>query len=291
MFGNARRIVITGAGGNLGRKLIAAFERAPWCRSIVAIDQAVHESGIADGSKVIAVQADLADRQDRRWVEAIGGAEVIVHLAAQNPYPTASWEDAIASFDMTLNLLGAAETTGVTRFVFISSNHVMGGYKDAVPAIPSGGLTEALPPRPGTRTRDAGGHVSDSPAYATHKLMGERLCRERAIGSAGRLTTVSLRVGWCQPGENLPSTLNATGVPGAAIPMDDADQLRDHRWFQAMWLSNGDFVRIVERAILADASAWPSPAIVINAMSANRGMAWNLDEARRHLDYVPEDRS
>ena len=121
--------------------------------------------------------------------------------------------------------------------------------------------------------------------------MGERLCRERAVGSTGRLTTVSLRVGWCQPGENLPSTLNATGVPGSEAPLDDADQLRDHRWFQGMWLSNGDFVRIIERAILSDASAWPSPAIVINAMSANQDMPWNLDEARRHLGYVPQDRS
>jgi nucleoside-diphosphate-sugar epimerase len=288
---DARRIVITGANGNLGHKLTSAFESASWCRSILAIDQSFHEHGTADTSKMVAVQADLANHQDERWIEAIKDADVIVHLAAQNPYPTASWEDAVASFDMTLNLLGAAGKAGVSRFVFISSNHVMGGYKDAVPAIPPGGLTEALPPRPGTRTRDVEGRVNDLPAYAVHKLMGERLCRERALASAGRLTTVSLRVGWCQPGENLPSTLNATGVPGEEVAMDDADQLRDQSWFRGMWLSNADLVRIVERAILADASTWPEPAIVINAMSANQDMVWSLDEARRCLDYVPQDRS
>lgn len=286
-----KRIVITGASGNLGHKLTTAFASAPWYRTIVAIDQILHKRGTADTSKIVAVQADLADRQDGRWIEAIRDADVIVHLAAQNPYPTASWEDAIASFDMTLNLLGAAEKAGVPRFVFISSNHVMGGYKDAIPAIPPGGLTEVLPPKPGTRTRNAEGHVNDLPAYAAHKLMGERLCRERALASAGRLTTVSLRVGWCQPGENLPSTLNATGVPGEGVTVDDADQLRDQRWFRGMWLSNGDFVRIVERAILADAFIWPSPAIVINAMSANQDMVWSLDEARHCLDYVPQGRS
>ncbi len=287
---DSRRVAITGAQGNLGRKLIAAFETAPWCHSIMAIDHAPPEAGSGGGSKVRAIQADLADRRDGRWVEAIGAAHVIIHLAARNPYPTASWEDSTASLDMTLNLLGAAGAS-LGRFVFISSNHVMGGYKDAVPALGSGMLTEALAPRPGTRTVDSRGQVSDSPAYAVHKLMGERLCRERALGSRGRLSTVSLRVGWCQPGENLPSTLNATGVPGEPVPEGDVEAARAYQWFRGMWLSNGDLVRIVERACLADASAWPAPAIVVNAMSANRDMVWSLEDARRYLGYTPQDRS
>ena len=285
-----RRIAITGAQGNLGRKLIAAFDAARWCHSIVAIDRASPDGGFPGAPKVSAVQADLTDRRDRRWTEAIGAADVIIHLAAQNPFPIASWQDSTASFDMTLNLLGAAGAS-LARFVFISSNHVMGGYKDAVPALGPGMLTEALAPRPGTRTVDSAGRVSDSPAYAVHKLMGERLCRERALGSQGRLTTVSLRVGWCQPGENLPSTLNATGVPGEPVPEGDVEAERAYRWFRGMWLSNGDLVRIVERACLADAAAWPEPAIVVNAMSANQDMLWNLEDASRYLGYIPRDRS
>lgn len=291
MSSHGKQIVITGASGNLGQKLVAAFASAAWCRSIAAIDQLPPDPGSACAPKVVPVQADLADRRDARWIEAITGADAIIHLAARNPYPTASWEDSTASFDMTLNLLGAVEAAGVARFVFVSSNHVMGGYKDAMPAVLPGALTEALRPRPGTRTCDADGNVNDSPAYAVHKLMGERLCRERAIGSSGRLTAVSLRVGWCQPGDNSPETLNATGVPGDSVPADDVERIRDRDWFRGMWLSNGDFVRIVERAVLADASAWPQPAIVINAMSSNRNMAWNLDQAHRHLGYAPQSSS
>lgn len=288
---DTKRIAVTGAGGNLGSKLITAFESSTWCHSIVAIDHALPDRGFPGTSKVKAVQADLTDRRDRRWIAAIDQADVIIHLAAQNPYPTASWDDSTASFDMTLNLLGAAGTAALSRFVFISSNHVMGGYKDAVPAVGPGMLTEALAPRPGTRTVDANGKVSDSPAYAVHKLMGERLCRERAFGSEGRLTTVSLRVGWCQPGENLPSTLNATGVPGESVPDSNVEAARAYRWFRGMWLSNGDLVRIVERACLADASSWSSPAIVINAMSANEDMVWSLENACRYLGYTPRDGS
>ena len=290
MSKDARRVVITGAGGNLGSKLIAAFDSATWCQSIVAIDRAFPDRDFGGASKVVAIQADLTDRHDARWIEALSGADAIVHLAARNPYPTASWDDSTASFDMTLNLLGAAEQAGFARFVFMSSNHVMGGYKDVTPALRPGALTETLPPRPGTRVFDVSGNISDSPAYAVHKLMGERACRERAIGSGGRLTAVSLRIGWCQPGVNLPETLNATGVPGDAVP-EDAEGRRAYGWFRGMWLSNGDFVRIVERAILTDASSWSTPAVVINAMSANKDMVWNLDEARAYLGYAPQDRS
>ena len=286
MTSDPRRIVITGAGGNLGRKLIASFETADWCGSIVALDRPGHEPDCGTASKAVPVGADLTDRRDGRWRRAIEGADAIIHLAAQNPYPDASWEDSVASFDMTLNLLGAAD---VARFVFISSNHVMGGYKDVVPALQPGALTESLPPRPGTRTRNAAGGIADSPAYAVHKLMGERLCRERAIGSNGRLSTVSLRVGWCQPGENRPETLNATGIPGDSVPHGDPELMRDYLWFRRMWLSNADFVQIAERAIRARADAWPSPAIVVNAMSDNRDMAWSLAEAKRHLGYAPVD--
>ncbi len=56
-----------------------------------------------------------------------------------------------------------------------------------------------------------------------------------------------------------------------------------------MWLSNRDFAHLFERAVNADASEWPAPAIVVNGMSANTGMTWSLDETRRYLGYQPLD--
>ena len=56
-----------------------------------------------------------------------------------------------------------------------------------------------------------------------------------------------------------------------------------------MWLSNRDFVHLFERAVNADAAAWPAPAIVVNGMSDNTGMAWSLDQTRRYLGYQPRD--
>lgn len=56
-----------------------------------------------------------------------------------------------------------------------------------------------------------------------------------------------------------------------------------------MWLSNNDFNQLFERAILADARDWPVPGVVVNGMSANEGMAWEIESARATIGYVPRD--
>ena len=58
-----------------------------------------------------------------------------------------------------------------------------------------------------------------------------------------------------------------------------------------MWLSNRDFLAAVSAALTADASGWPAPALVVNAMSANRGMAWDIAPTRALLGYAPQDDS
>ena len=271
------RVLVTGAAGNLGRKLIADLLARPWCESIVAVDRGFAEP--SPDPRILQVAADLV-RPSAGLDAAMEGADAVVHLAAQNPYPDASWADCCASFDMTLTLIEAAARGRPRRFVFASSNHVMGGYKDAEPPLAAGALTADLPPRPGTRVGP-----EPTPAYAVAKLMGERLLAGRA--AAGGLTTVSLRIGWCQPGENHPRTLSAGGVPGDLGGGPEAE--RDLVWFRSMWLSDRDFAEAVAAALTAEANAWPAPAIVVNAMSDNAGMAWDLKAARRLTGYAPRD--
>jgi hypothetical protein len=56
-----------------------------------------------------------------------------------------------------------------------------------------------------------------------------------------------------------------------------------------MWLSNQDFLGIMEHALTADAARWPAPGIVVNGMSANAGMPWDLEGTREFLGYSPKD--
>ena len=280
-----RRVLVTGASGNLGRKLIAALLDASWCSGVVAVDTAFGPGLLPDDPRITSVALDLRHRSEALR-DAVAQADALVHFAAQNPYPEASWDDAVTSFDMTMNLVdlaAASPVTGVKRLVFASSNHVMGGYKDVDPPLAPSTLDTSMPPRPGTRVTSHG--VAAVPqAYAVAKLMGERVCAGRASGSG--LTTVSLRIGWCQPGDNHPRTISSSGVPGEA---GDPAAARDLAWFRSMWLSNRDFTDAVTSAIRADASAWPGPAIVVNAMSDNTGMPWDIATTKRLIGYAPAD--
>ncbi len=209
-------------------------------------------------------------------------ADAVVHLAAENPYPGATWAEAARSFDMTANVMEAAAASGVRRFVFASSNHVMGGYKDTAVADTPGALTTALDPLAGTHTT-----TTDSTEYATAKLMGERLLAAKARFDG--MTGVSLRIGWCQPGENDPRTINLSGLPGIEQTVASDAERRELRWFQRMWLSNADFVRAVTAALRADPAGWPAPAIVVNAVSRNDRTPWDLTTAASLIGYQPGD--
>jgi hypothetical protein len=88
-------------------------------------------------------------------------------------------------------------------------------------------------------------------AYAASKLMGDRACLAEAHRSGGALTSVCVRIGWCQPGENRPEMINTSGLPGAE-KSTGPDTKRDLRWFRNMWLSNRDFVAVIERGLLSE---------------------------------------
>ena len=191
----ALRVAITGANGNIGRKLIAALLAAPEIAAIHAIDRDLAGLPPHD-ARLFLIQADL---RGPGLFDALAGIDAVIHLAAQNPYPDASWEDASASFDMTAKLSEACAKASVSRLVFASSNHVMGGYKDTPVALSDGGLSTDLPPRVGTLVKTSEGLI-DSTAYAAAKLMGERALTVKA--ETGAFTAVLLRIGWCQPGEN-----------------------------------------------------------------------------------------
>jgi hypothetical protein len=118
--------------------------------------------------------------------------------------------------------------------------------------------------------------------------MGERACMASAALSRGKFTTVAVRIGWCQPGDNRPETINTTGLPGKKSGTGPEAE-RDLRWFRNMWLSDQDFYQIMERALLSDTSNWASSGIVVNGMSANRDMAWDIESTRRLIGYAPQD--
>ncbi len=242
-------VLITGASGNLGAKLARHLRGRT---RLVLLDQKGGE-GI--------YTADLSDWGD--WIRHFEGAEAVVHLAG-DPVAYHDWPELLRpNVDAMLNVYEAAAMHGVRRFIFASSNHVMGGYQDG-PPVP---ITESLPPKPGLRYT-ADGAERFSGAYAATKLFGERVGRLYAL--ARGMEVIAVRIGWVWRGTNEPEHL----------PTERGE------WFRNMWLSDRDFLHLMECCLTA---ALPERFLVVNGMSANTGMRWDLTTARTILGYSPQD--
>ena len=304
-----KTIAITGGLGNLGQKLFHHLATLGTYTRFVSLDVRSAEANQLDSIRQVAlahhpdlappivehVQSDLADWHDDTWRKVINEVEAVVHFAAQNPYPEATWTEVTASLDMSLNVMqAAADSPTLKRFVFSTSNHVMGRYKDSPLAeqIGPGELRPDLEVGVGT-VWHTGQEDMDSTPYAVAKFAGERMCHLLGLQTAGKTRFVCIRVGWCQPGENKPATLSATGSPtlqgGTGPGLDAETQARAERWFKGMWLSNRDFVQLFQRALETDGASWPGGCITVNGMSNNTGMKWSLDETRQLLGYDPQD--
>ena len=162
-----------------------------------------------------------------------------------------------------LNVYEAAASARVRRFVFASSNHVMGGYQQGT-TIP---ITEDLSPKPGLHYF-ADGAERFSGAYAATKLLGERAGRHYA--DVRGLEVIAVRIGWVWRGANVPSELPA----------------ERGEWFRLMWLSDRDYLQLMDRCLATDLT---EPFVIVNGMSANTGMPWDLEPGRRILGYEPQD--
>jgi NAD(P)-dependent dehydrogenase (short-subunit alcohol dehydrogenase family) len=234
-----RTVLITGACGNIGRKL-----RAAWADvyDLVLIDKACAD----DDADVIV--ADLAI-MDEEWITHFHGVDTVVHLAA-NGNEFAPWDELIApNLDALANVFHAAALAGVERVVFASSNHVMGDYRH----LGDDPITVTLPP------------VPDGP-YGVTKLVGERL--GRSLARAFDLTFIAIRLGYIQEGKNRPESM-------------------ENDWDRQMWLSNADLVRLFDCAVEAEIE--DRLFVLVNGMSRNHGMRWDLSDAAELLGFLPED--
>lgn len=129
----SRTILVTGAGGFIGRRLVPELQSAGWCVRVVG-------------------RADVGDLSDsNNWRPFLDGVHAVVHLAARvhmmnEQKPMA---DAIAAYDCanrdgTINLGEQAAAAGVDRFVFLSSVKVHGDQSD----VPLEGTSPLIPADP-----------------------------------------------------------------------------------------------------------------------------------------------
>lgn len=178
----AKRVIVTGSTGNLGVKALDALARLA--------DREVVRFGRNGQGEAGVVTADLR-HYDAGWARRFAGADAVLHLAA-DPRPVGTWGSITPlNIDLALNVLRAADEARVRRFVFASSNWVLGGYRFGREQ-----LTAALTPRPVN-------------PYGASKLFVERC--GLALAARTGLSFLALRIGYCQPGGNRPGPHMAFG--------------------------------------------------------------------------------
>ncbi|MCS6778208.1 MAG: NAD(P)-dependent oxidoreductase [Geminicoccaceae bacterium] len=195
------------------------------------------------------VEADLSTWNES-WADRVAGADALLLLAGM-AYPHASWTEVTRdNLDLVLNCFEAAVRGRVRRVIFASSNWVLGGYR-----FSDERLTPDLAPRPVN-------------AYGMAKLVGERI--GKSFVDRHGLSVICFRIGYAQrePG-NRPGPHMNWGL-----------------WGQAMWLSDRDLCQGFEKAVTAPDTL---RFAVLNLMSDNPGMRWDLEETRRLIGYVPQD--
>jgi uronate dehydrogenase len=161
-----QRLLLTGAGGNLGRELRPRLKA--YCDTLRLSDRAAMA---APGPGEEVVTADLADAD--AMLRLLENVDAVVHMggvSTEQPWAPILAGNIVGAY----NLYEAARKQGVRRIVFASSNHVTGFYRQDEVVGPS------EPVRP-------------DGLYGLSKAFGENLAQ--LYWDRYRIETVSLRIG------------------------------------------------------------------------------------------------
>jgi NAD+ dependent glucose-6-phosphate dehydrogenase len=165
------------------------------------------------------------------------------------PWPTASWEE-IQRLNIDMTLhIARAARAHRPKRIIFASSN----WVMAAYRFGTERLTTDLSPHPLN-------------PYGVSKLIGERIGASLA---AEGVSFIAFRIGYAQhrPGN----------FPGAHMEYGS--------WGQLMWLSDRDLCNGMERGVLAEGVDFA----VLNLMSDNPGMRWDIETTRATIGYAPRD--
>jgi nucleoside-diphosphate-sugar epimerase len=128
------RVLVTGANGFVGRVVCAQLMAAGWAvRAGVRRTEAIAALPVGVEPLIVPPAGGAGD-----WVPALRGTDAVVHLVARTHVLRDRASDPLAAYrrinvDGTRQLLAASSTTGVRRFVYMSSIKAVGEGNDNLP--------------------------------------------------------------------------------------------------------------------------------------------------------------
>ncbi len=195
--GQRRRVLVTGAAGNIGSYFAEHSHEKYDLRLMVREGD---DAGAIQSFGEI-VTGDLADLDGLK--ELCSGVDTVLHLAA-DPSPEATWSSLLdANIIGSYNMYVAAKAAGCRRLVYASSIHAVSGY----------------PPDVQVKTNEP---VNPGDLYGVTKCFGEAMGRYMAEQEG--LSVIALRIGAFQPIEVAQDEGNA-GMLDAFVSQRDLNQL------------------------------------------------------------------
>jgi nucleoside-diphosphate-sugar epimerase len=254
------RVLVTGANGLIGGFVMSAW-RSPGSQ-FEPVGLARQAGPNAD------IVADIGDLD--ALADACNGIDAIVHLAATSAVGS-PW-DAVLESNLigTYNVYEAAHRAGVPRVVFASSNHAIGTFE-----------TQAAPELyelDDDRVYDHTAEIRPDSLYGVSKAYGEAMGRYY-VDHYG-LSVVCLRIG----GTRDPKDPSHPNQLWADMSDRKPETLALRRRMRAVWLSERDCVRLIERSLLTNES-W----VLVYGISNNPRRFWDIEHARQVLGYEPQD--
>jgi NAD+ dependent glucose-6-phosphate dehydrogenase len=183
-----------------------------------------------------------------------------------------AWARHFVGVDTVIHLAGdprgRASWAEVRRANIAATQHVLRAAREAsIKRVVFASTNQVML---GYRFRDGPVTTDMPPAPLSPYGFSKLFCEELGRGFAEEtgISFIALRIGYFQRGENLPGPWMGIGV-----------------WGQSMWLSNRDMMHAAERAIEAE----NVPFAILNLMSDNSGMRWDIEHTRKTIGYAPRD--
>jgi nucleoside-diphosphate-sugar epimerase len=281
------RVVVTGASGSLGVRVVRLLAALPDRPDVVAVDRRPHP---AHPAGVVDVVADLADpAHEDRLTGAVDGADAVIHLAwhtadSIGDGPADEAAAAEANLAALRRVLVAAGRAGVDHLTLVSSATVYGAWPDN--PVP---LSEDAPLRP-----------VPSFSFAVSKAEAERIAAAWAEEHPRTVSAVlrpTVTVG--SPGRALYQALGGTrsprgdeeGRPVQFLHVDDLARAVVLAWAERLEgvynvAPDRGVGEATARALAGGVAKVPLPSRVAHAVAAWSWDLWRLGSPREARAYA-----